>query len=50
MIKRPSAKAPSLAAVTQLPKAALAQVTAGTAPTIDAQTPVVWMREIVHIQ
>jgi len=36
--------------VTQLPKAALAQVTAGSAPTIDAQTPVVWMREIVHVQ
>jgi hypothetical protein len=50
MIKRASTKAPSLAPVTQLRKAALVQVTAGTAPTIDAQSPVVWMREIVHVQ
>jgi hypothetical protein len=50
MIKRAAAKAPTLAPVTQLPVAALAQVTAGSSPSIDAQSHIVWMREIVHVQ
>ena len=50
MIKRPSTRALPRAQVTELPNAALVQVTAGSAPTIDAQNPVVWMREIVHVQ
>lgn len=50
MIKRPQTKAPSRAALNPLPKAALVQVTGGSSPSIEAQDPVVWMREIVHVQ
>jgi hypothetical protein len=50
MIKRAATKAPTLAPVIQLPAAALVQVTAGSSPSLDAQSPGVWMREIVHVQ
>jgi hypothetical protein len=49
MIKRSRTKAASLAPLSALPVAALVHVTGGN-PSIDAQQPVVWMREIVHIQ
>jgi hypothetical protein len=52
MIKRGDPKAASRAPLRPLPNEALRHVTGGSSPSIDVetQTPVVWMREIVHIQ
>jgi hypothetical protein len=52
MIKRPDPKAASRAPLRPLPDEALLRVTGGSSPSIDVETqkPVVWMREIVHVQ
>ena len=52
MIKRSHTQAASRASLRLLPHEALVHVIGGSSPSIDvdAQKPVGWMREIVHVQ